>query len=185
MKNIISEIDNILEGGGFFRVGATWNRVSSDFIDVIDLQVSKSKNTFTINIGVAEKSVTVRCWGSDSVEFVEEPSCTIRARLGELMCGRDVWWPLTGKGSINEILNGINDAAIPFLELNHSVDRMIDLLENSSACKYPPEVVYLALLYYRRGERDRGLNMLRTLQSKLVGGWREKVSEILNGLGLQ
>jgi hypothetical protein len=38
------------------------------------------------------------------------------------------------------------------------------------------------LLYYRRGDRDRGLNTLRTLQAKLTGGWREKVSKILTGL---
>jgi|APAra7269096661_1048516.scaffolds.fasta_scaffold00096_4 hypothetical protein len=186
MNKIILEIDNLLERYGFRRMGTTWNRVLCDFVDVIDLQLSKSRNAFAINVGVAEKSVLVKCWGSDSLEFVDEASCTIRARLGELMCGRDVWWPLTGKGGIDEIINGIDNTAIPFLEINHSVDRMIDSLEkNSSASKYPPEAVYLALLHYRKGEGDRGLNMLRTLQTKLTGGWREKVSGILNELELK
>jgi len=182
-EKIVLRIDILLEKYQFRKIGTSWNRESGDFIDVIDLQVGRSQDTFTINVGVAEKSILSSCWGLDSSEVVEEPSCTIRARLGELMCGRDIWWSLTDEGSLDGVLSGIEDAAIPFLQFNHSIDRMIETLESgSSARSYPPEAIYLALLYYRRGDGDRGMNMLRTLQTKLTGDWREKVSKILNGL---
>jgi len=185
-KKLLLEINDLLEKYQFRKLDATWNRESGDFIDVIDLQVAKSGDTFTINVGAAEKSVLIKCWGPDSLEFVAESACTIRARLGELACGRDVWWSLREESSIEEVLYGIDNSAIPFLRLSHSIDRMVEALEsNPSARSYPPEAIYLALLYHRRGEGDRGLNMLRTLRTKFSGGWREKVSEILNGLELK
>jgi hypothetical protein len=182
-KMIVSKIDNLLDKYQFRKIGAVWNRESADFIDAIDLQVGKSGDTFAINVGVAEKTVLTSCWGWHSSEVVEEASCTVRVRLGELMSGRDVWWSFADEVSIDEVLSGIENAAIPFLQINHSIDRMIDTLEGkSSARSYPPEAIYLALLHHRRGDSDRSLNMLRTLQAKLTGGWCEKVSGILNGL---
>lgn len=183
-KKLVFEIDNLLEKYQFHKIGMVWNRESGDFIDVLDVQVGKSGEKFTINVGVAEKSVLGSCWGSDSLRLVEESSCTIRARLGELMCGRDVWWPLTSEDGVNEVLDAIENTAIPFLHLNHSVDRMIEFLENNSSARiYPPEAIYLALLYRRAGNIDRSVKLLKTLQIELNGGWREKISEILNKNG--
>ena len=99
------------------------------------------------------------------------------------MCGRDIWWPLSGVCNIEEILHGLEKVAIPFIQKNHSIDMMIEFLEDSpSGGKYPPEAVYLALLYDRKGEGERSREMLRALHAKVVGSWRQKVSEILHAL---
>ncbi len=89
-KQLISKVDDILKEHQFRRKGLLWNRDCADFVDVIDLQISKSKDTFTINAGVADKFVIHACWSTDGSGMVEEASCTVRARLGELLYGRDV-----------------------------------------------------------------------------------------------
>lgn len=51
---------------------AALKRDYADFVDVVDLQISKSKDMFTINVGVADKFVLHACWGIDGSDMVEE-----------------------------------------------------------------------------------------------------------------
>ena len=180
-RQLISKLDDALGKYQFYRSGSVWNRDYADFIDVIDLQISKSKDTFTINVGVANKFVMQACWGIDGSDVVEEPKCTVRARLGELMYGRDVWWNLTDDDGVDEILSGIQNTAIPFLQHNHSVDHMIENLGNDPASRrYPPGIIYLALLHQQKGESGRCREMFETM--RLTGAWNQKASEIFAAL---
>lgn len=180
-KRLTSKIGDVLEKCQFRGNGPLWNRDYIDFVDVIDLQISKSKDMFTINVGVADKFVTNACWGLSSAELVDEPLCTVRARLGELLYGRDVWWSLSDSEGVEEVLRGIQDVAMPFLDLNHNIDHMIQSLEKDLAIRrYLPEAIYLALLYYRKGERDRCREIFKSL--KLTGAWSKKASDILDAL---
>lgn len=177
----MSKLDEVLEKYQFYRSGLVWNRDYADFIDVIDLQISKSKGTFAINVGVAHKFVMQACWDMDGSGVVEEPKCTVRTRLGELIHDRDVWWSIKGGDGVNEALSGIQDTAIPFLQHNHSVDHMIETLEKDPASRrYPPGIIYLALLHYQKGERRRCREMFEAM--KLTGAWNQKASEILAAL---
>lgn len=180
-SQLISNIDEVLEKHQFYKRGLIWNRDYADFVDVIDFQIGKSKDMFTLNAGVADKFVIRACWGMDGSDLVEEPSCTVRARLGELLHGRDVWWSFSEDDGIEEVLNGIQDVAMPFLQLNHSIDHMIETLEgNPASRRYPPETIYLALLYHRKGESERCREMFKSM--KLTGAWSQKASEILDAL---
>lgn len=178
---LISKIDDVLEKYQFYRKGGLWNRDYTEFVDVIDFQISKSKDMFTLNAGVADKFVIQTCWGMGGSEMVEEPSCTVRARLGELLHGRDMWWSLSDGDGVEEVLSGIQDAAIPFLQRNHNIEHMIETLENDPASKrYPPGVIYLALLHHRKGESGRCREMFKSM--KLTGAWGQKASDILVAL---
>lgn len=180
-ERLLSEISQVLEEYQFRREGALWNREFKDFVDVIDLQISKSKDKFTLNVGVADKFITHACWGIEGSTLVEEPLCTVHTRLGELLHGRDVWWSLADLDGVDEALRGIGGGAIPFLQLNHSVDHMIETLENDPASmRYPPGIIYLALLYHRKGETDRCREMFASM--KLTGAWSQKANQILDGL---
>ena len=178
---LISKIGHVLEKYQFYRNGSIWNRDYADFVDVIDLQMSKSKDMFAINAGVADRFVARACWGIDRSVMVEEPSCTVRARLGELLHGRDVWWNLSDDDGIEEVMADVHDVAIPFLQANHSIDHMIETLESDPASRrYPPGVIYLALLHHRKGESVRCREMLESM--KLTGAWSQKASDILAAL---
>lgn len=178
---LTTRIQSVLEKHQFHRSGLVWNRDCTQFVDVIDLQISKSGDMFTINAGVASKFIIRVCWKLDSSSVIDESSCTVRKRLGELLYLRDVWWSLADDNSIEEVLNGIQDAVIPFLQLNHSIDHMISTLENDlTSRRYPPGVVYLALLHYQKGEISRCKEMFEMMS--LSGAWKQKASEILKSL---
>ncbi len=178
---LASKIDNVLEKYQFYRQELVWNRDYIDFVDVVDLQINNSKNMFTINVGVADKFVTHACWGLNDTNMTEEPSCTVRARLGELLYGRDVWWSLSNSQDIEKALSGIHDVAIPFFQINHDIDYMIESLESNPATRrYPPGVIYLALLHCRKGESDRCKEMFKSM--KLTGAWSKKAYDILDAL---
>lgn len=180
-KHLRSKIDDVLEKYQFYGNGPLWNRDYSEYVDAIHLQIGKFGDRFTINVGVADKFVINACWEPSSADLVDEPLCTVRTRLGELLYGRDVWWSLSDSESVEEVLRGIHDLAIPFLELNHHIDHMIESLENDPAARrYPPGAIYLALLYYRKGERDRCREMFKSM--KWTGAWSKKSSDILDAL---
>lgn len=180
-KELTSKIDDLLKKFEFYKKGSLWNRDSTEFVDVIDLQISKSKDMFTINAGVACKFVLQTCWGVDGSITVDEASCTVRARLGDLIHGRDLWWSLADIGEADEVLNAIEDAATPYLQFNHSIDNMIETLENDPASRrYPPGIIYLALLYYRNGEHKQCSDMFKSMN--LSDAWAYKAAEILDRL---
>jgi hypothetical protein len=177
-KQIIVEINNILEKYQFRRNGETWNREFGDFVDVIDVQVGKSNDIFTINIGVGEKYILDVCWDISPTDFVGESSCTVRTRLGVLLFQRDKWWGLSEAENIDGIIAGLQNEGMKFLQENHSLGGLIATLEESNTAKFPPEAIYHALLYYRVGEVERSLKMFLNLERKLSGAWREKVLNI-------
>jgi len=182
VKQLIANINNILVSRGFYRKNKIWNRQSDEYVDVIDIQTSKYRDAFCVNLGISEKFVTKMCWNIDGQSFLDEPSCTVRARLGILSYGKDKWWSLDDDLEYQEISSKICDVAIPFFDINHSVNKMIEYLESLPGNKYPPESVYLPLLYYRKGERQRCMDMLRDIEEKFSGGWRQKVSDIISSL---
>jgi len=180
-KQLISKVGDVVGKSQFYGQGPVWNRDSADFVDVIDLQISKSKDMFTINVGVADKFVINTCWGLNGSGLVDEPACTVRARLGELLYGRDRWWSLSDSDGVEEVLSSIQNVAITFFQLNHHIDHMIDFLENDPAARrYPPGVIYLALLHYRKGDGDRCREMFNSM--RLTGAWSKKASDILEAL---
>lgn len=176
--NLVSMIDEVLSRHGLHRIGDTWSRDHTDYVDIIDLQISQLQGRFTLNIGVVNKFVTRTCWGLDDLSLIEEPLCTVRTRLGELLYRRDVWWSISDELCIQEALSGIQDAAIPFFQRNHSIAHMISALESDPASRrYPPGAIYLALLYHQIGSRERCKDLFRAMQ--LTGAWSRNASDIL------
>lgn len=180
-KELTFRINEVLQKYQFYGHRTLWNRHFTNSIDVIDLQINKYRDMFTLNVGVADKFVAQACWGLDGTTMMDEPSCTVRVRLGELLHGTDTWWRIADEDGVEEVLSGIKNAAIPFLQFNHDIVHMIESLEKDpAASRYPPGIIYLALLYYRNGEFDSYKDMLRSM--KLTGAWAKKASQIFDAL---
>ncbi len=186
-KVVLKDLDKLLLPLGFRRQKETWNRRSGPFVDVIDVQVSKSGDTMTVNVGVLDPEIYSQCWGEDPPRFVQEPQCTVRARIGELMEGRDVWWPLDDAGLVENVVEAVRTHAPPFLERMHRRGAMEGFLISSNVIKpkhpYPPPVIYLALLMNKRGDRLGACKLLGELQERVLGAWRTRVCEIASTLG--
>lgn len=182
-KVVLKGLDELLLPLGFRRQKETWNRRSGPLVDVIDVQVSKAGDTMTANVGVLDPEIHSQCWGEDPPSFVQEPQCTVRARLGQLINGRDVWWPVGSP----EIGRAVATCAVPFLERMHAPGGMEEFLISSTAIKakhpHPPPVIYLALLMNKRGDRPGACTLLGELQERALGAWRTRVHEVALRLG--
>ena len=176
-------LDELLLPLGFRRQKQTWNRRSGPLVDVIDVQTRKAGDTMTVNVGVLDAEIYSQCWGEDPPSFVQEPQCTVRARLGQLLNGRDVWWPVGSP----EVRRTVASSAVPFLERMHAPGGMEEFLISSAAIKvkhpHPPPVIYLALLMNRRGDRPGACALLGELQKRTLGTWRASVGEVAMRLG--
>ena len=68
-KPVVAQINQLLGPLGFVRQKMTWNRTLGPFVDVVDLQLSKTGDAVTVNAGVLRPSVHKACWGADAPLF--------------------------------------------------------------------------------------------------------------------
>jgi len=184
-KPIIVRMDEFLKPLGFARHGATWNRKFDSFIDVIDVQTSKAGDTITINAGVFHPDVYRKCWATELSGVVEEPLCTVRIRVGQLLDGKDLWWRLDDPDVRDDLVDKITAHVLPFLERMHSFEAMEQFLMSEQVTKqqYPLPTIYLAILKDERGDRVGACALLAELGQKTLGGWRTRIREVSERLG--
>jgi hypothetical protein len=175
----VTQLDRLLEPLGFTRKETLWNRRVGSVIDVNDIKVSKSGDTVTINAGVLDTEVHKILWGSEAGEFVEQPNCTARARIGELIDGKDKWWSLGDSGTCAEVAENVAAHVLPFLERMRSRDAMRKLLADGQVTKkrYPLPIISLAILMCLLGESPRGYELLSEVQ-KSSGEWEQRATEV-------
>lgn len=183
-KTVLTHLDKALKPLGFNRRETTWNRKTNSFIDVIDVQVSNSKEVITINVGVLYPDVYRKCWENEPAKFIEEPSCTVRARIGQLIDGKDLWWQLDESGIADDIANKVAVYGLPFLEQMHSPTAMEQFLTDSQVIKqkYPLPIIYLAILKHEQGDVTGACTLLRELQKKTVGAWQDRIAQVIETL---
>jgi len=152
-KNIKARLDELLKPIGFVRHKDVWNRKFGTFIDVIDIQTSKAGDTITINSGVLNSEVSKLFSGAPlGSTNVDEPSCTVRARVGQLIDDKDLWWSLSDSAIEKDVVEKVVTYVLPFLERMHSIEAMEQFLIDANVVKknYPPPIIYLALLKMKK-----------------------------------
>lgn len=185
-SSITRKVDAILKPLGFQKRGAIWNRLSDSVIDVIDIQTSKSGDTYTLNVGVLDREVHEVFWGEAVAETVEPPMCTVSARVGDLMYGTDKWWKTDTSESEQDSITKAVAAAISFLDRTHTRPQMTRLLTDTDVTqkRYPPPIINLALLSALEGKVAEANAMLDELQDKLSGPWLERIKQVRERLSL-
>ena len=183
-KAIVSKLDDLLKPLGFTRQKTAWNRRSGYVIEVIDVQVSKAGDTATVNAGVLDTDAYVKLWGGEPPGFVEEPACTIRARVGELIDGKDLWWQLNDDHVADKVSKAITDHVLPFVKRMRSRQDMVQWLMDTQVVKkrYPPPIINLAILQNLLGNSSEGCALLAEVQKKAIGAWRARVAEVTERL---
>jgi hypothetical protein len=156
-KAVVERVNEVLAPLGFRRRNVTWNRKVGRFVDAIDLQVSKSGDAFTLNAGVAEPELYEACWERPLREFVQVPDSMVVVRPGDLWHDGDAWWGLDDPSASDEVAAKVAKHVVPFLDRMHSFDALEKWLrdENVVRKRYPPPIIYLALLSAARGDRRR------------------------------
>lgn len=182
---IISQLHEVLAPHGFWRHKHTWNRTSGSFIDVIDIQVGQGGRWVTANVGVTDPNAYRHCWGGDPPSPTDEPSCTVRTRIGYLMGDTDVWWPLNDPQTPEAVVQAVAALALPFLERMHSKEALVAFLTKKTVWrwKYPPPIIYLAVLKHDLGDPAGACALLNDLYETTQGPWHPAVGEVLTSLG--
>jgi hypothetical protein len=186
-KTVIARMDEVLTSLEFHRKKATWTRTSGPFVDVIDIQVSKAGDSMTINAGVLDADVYETCWGARPPSVVEVPSCTVHARVGQLIDLKDLWWPLSGERTPESVVEKLRSHVLPFLEQMHSHAAMERFLTDAEVTKqkYPLPILHLAVLRYRRGDKIGACGVLAELRRGALGAWRNRAAEVEDRLGCE
>jgi hypothetical protein len=165
---------------GFIERKGAWNRRSAGFVDVIDLQMSKSGDMVTINVGVLHERVHVNVWGTDVPAFVDEPSSTVRVRLGQLIDGKDTWLALEETPTASQLTDLLVRHGLPFVDSLHSVEAMESYLTLQGVIKqrYPLPKIHLALLMHERGDKAAACLLLAEIRSTTTAAWQGRVDEV-------
>ncbi len=185
ISGLATHVDGLLTQHGFVRKGWTWNSCKGSSVGVIDLQIGKTKDAVTVNVGVLCPEVYRLCWGKEVPSFVEEPECTVRARIGELSDGKDLWWAINDENINDGIISKISAYALPFIERMQSRKEMENHLIQSGVLtkKYPLPAMALATLKAIDGHMTEACEILNDLTKRVVGPWRIRVSEVAKRIG--
>jgi hypothetical protein len=177
--------DALLKPLGFTRQKTAWNRRSGSSVEVIELQVSKAGDTATVSAGVLDTDAHIKLWGSEPPPFVEEPSCTVSARVGELVEGKDVWWELRDSRVGEKISTAIADHVLPFVNRMRSRQEMVEWLTAARVVRkrYPLPIINLAILQHLLGRSSEACALLAEVEKRAIGGWRSRATEVGERLG--
>jgi hypothetical protein len=185
---LLNKVESTLGPSGFERSELTWTRPSDPLIDVVDIQFSNFGDEVTINCGVVDIEVFERCWGNAPPIPPDETACTVRARVGQLIADdRDVWWPTDDVQMPNQLADALSEAVLPFVESMHSRDEMVRWLRAREVVrqKYPPPIIYLAILVDLEGDPVGACSLLNELQGNALGAWKQRVREVSARLGCE
>jgi hypothetical protein len=181
----IQGIDSILLPLGFSRKKMTWRRRTGDFEDIISVQLSKDRERFTLSMGVVDHVALALYGESPSSDGLQDHDCTVRARLGELLDGLDLWWAAEEEVNLGQLGQQLTDIAVPFLETLHDpilIIRRLEL-EASRLRGYPPPLIYIAIEKWRLGLRAEARNHLDELIENVPQAWKPRVVKVAEKLG--
>ena len=182
---IIARLDRELAPRGFSRKKTTWNREHDSLVDVIDIQVSKSGDTATMNAGVLSRPIYFACWGREAKPFVEEPSCTARARVGQLLDNKDRWWDVGSETAADEMVECLGAHILPFVDRMQSFKAMRDWLASTGlpSPRWPVPSIYFAVLQSQLGDMEGACKTLTALEGKALGAWKAGAKEVAVRIG--
>jgi Domain of unknown function (DUF4304) len=182
---LIARVDRELRAQGFRRRKSTWNRELGAFVSVIDIQTRTDGNAVTMNVGVLSRSVYFTCWGQEADSFIDEPFCTIRTRVGQLLDKRDLWWDLARADTADEMVYHLETSVLPFLDRMQSLNDMRDWLASRGmpSAREALGTICLAVVLSKLGDSISACAMLAQLERDAFGGWKARAKEVGTRIG--
>lgn len=194
-----------LKGLGFKVRGRTFNRVTEDGLtQVINLQLGlydpseihipglreNRYGKFTVNLGVYVPEVERYLVGRAPGSFVQEYSCCIRSRLGQVAGRkRDLWWEARVEDDVvDDVAGKLTKYGLPFLERYSTRDKLLAELEGRARHEHVdrPARIVSAMIYFARGEKKTAR---RLLEAQIKGANKSEhadyIRELIAEVGLE
>jgi len=154
-SNAVIEAVNrlLLKPLGFQRKGALFNRHRGGFVDVVDLPTNKAGDAVTLEVGVQHDELYETLWEAPPPRFSNEACCLVHARIGALLDGPDLWWPLADPASPDHAVKAVEGPVLRFLQGHHDLKAIAAALTREIAERPAPMPrLYLAIIRHRRGD---------------------------------
>lgn len=177
LSEIRKSVDAEVKHLGFVARKSTWTRAEGPFVDVLELQTSKSQDMVALNGGVLYVPVYRHIWGTEAPLRVDEALCTVRRRTTG---GTGGWWRVDDENAANQIAAAVVSDALRFLTSMHSVEAMEDYLKHQDVAQqvYPLPRITLALLMYERGDKGGACSALTEVLRTTTASWRNRIQDI-------
>jgi len=180
-------LELVLKPAGFKRTRHTWVRRVDGFIDVVNVQLSKSLERLWVNLGVADPDAYERSWGKPMGRLVDEASCTVRARLGLLLDNHDHSWEVASGEGAADMADTLRAYGLPWLDRKHSLAAMEETLAREFLAShqrgYPPVAIALAVVQWKQGRRQAACETLDARRRAGLGAWSDRVDALGEALG--
>ncbi len=185
MVALSKAINEVLIPAGFSKDGDVWRRASVPWLDVMELQKSKSGQAATLNCGIHHPEIYEKCWGRPGKTPISYSNCIVRTRLSELVLGRDEWWKLEDPVAIEAAAEMTKSHGLPFVERMHSLERVHDFFQSTNILKkrYPPDIIYLSAIKSQLGDSASARKIMEALEMAVPPSWKRQVLEALNRIG--
>ena len=192
MDEVQAQLRSFLEERGYRWRARTCNRTTGDGLThVINFQMGQRslQGKFTVNVGVYVPEIGHAHYGTEAPSFVQEASCCVRRRLGNLGPEqRDLWWSLPlGWLGISGLKRRLKQDALPFLarfETRDSILQELTPLRGNTDAGMPNRIV-CAILLAHRGENEAARSMLAAQIREVANpGHAKYVQELSDRLAL-
>jgi hypothetical protein len=183
-NRVLKPFDDALRVHFFLRHKTVWNRRLHQYVDVVEIQKGKDGHTATVNVGVSHEDVYRAAWLQDLPTVVDASRCIGLRRLGQLTEAADKWWNLEDMSTVQDMKARVISHALPFLEGLHTLPALFKFLvaENVERQRYPPPIMYLAVLKGMLGDADGACATLRRLEERVNQNWASRVQDVMEHL---
>jgi hypothetical protein len=162
----------VLEPAGFIKTAKDfWSRDAGDYLDEIDLQVSRDFCNITANLRCEDK---VMGDIMDSARLGEGPhdNFFVRVRAPMIVDGLDRWWVRGDPEGPTKVAEAMTTLALPLLEQLHSLEGTKAHLVRMAERRLQRKGVALAITLARLGEYDEALSLLA--DDAMPYNWRQR-----------
>jgi hypothetical protein len=163
-----------------------WRRDADGFVDIVNLQLSKSLDSLWVNLGVIEPDAYRHSWGEPVGSTFDEAGCTVRSRLGVLIDGLDHSWPARDSASAETIAVLLRSVGLAWLEGMHSLAAIQLELEREFAAQrergYPPVAIALAVVQSKNGQVGAACATLNARRRWPLGLWQDRLDAMAHDL---
>jgi hypothetical protein len=179
MRPIAQAMHEVLRPAGFRRQRHAWRRDAGEFVDIVNLQLSKGLDSVWVNLGVIQPDAYQWTWAMPVGSTVDEARCTVRSRLGVLVDGHDTDWDVGDADSPVVVADLLRSVGLPWLEGMHSLAALQLELERTFAAQgkraYVPVAIALAVVHWKQSDIPAACRTLDARRRWELGPWEDRL----------
>ena len=170
-------LNAVLKPAGFRRSGRSWTRVSGSFVDWVGLQIAKSGDVVTTNLGIHDpelnRIISIR---EPSIQ-VNELDCAVRTRLNAIVPEHAGWWAVPDPEAAADMAGAMAVNGLRWLDGMRSRSAIAQHLtsENVETKPYPLPILVLAVLRRLEGDAAESERLFAGLRSRELGPWTRRI----------